>query len=114
MSANPRHGNGNARRKLVAAVRAMGGECGICHGLRGPIHYDEPSDAAHPLSFVLDEIHPIRYWREYGYASQTAAATDPGNVQPAHRICNAEKGCKDGWHLPAPPRPSKIVTSRSR
>lgn len=113
MATNPRYAS-RARLKLDAAVRAMGLPCGICRGLRGPIHYDEPRDAAHPLSYVLDEIHPIKYWREYGYDSPTAAATDPGNVQPAHRICNAEKGCKDGWHLPAPPRPSKIVTSRSR
>ena len=29
---------------LRTLLRAMGGECGICHGRFGPIHYDEPSD----------------------------------------------------------------------
>lgn len=52
---NPRYANGNLRRKHRARLRAMGCECGICHGRFGPIHYDEPSDAAHPLSFVVDE-----------------------------------------------------------
>ena len=60
---NPRYANGALRRKYRARLRAMGGECGICHGRLGPIHYDEPSDAAHPLSFVIDEIHPVSKWR---------------------------------------------------
>ena len=91
----------------------MGGECGICHGARGPIRYDQPSDHAHPLSFVLDEIHPVRLWRQYGYASPTAAALDPSNVQPAHWCCNAEKGGKDDWHVPIA-RSKPIATSRRR
>ena len=45
---NPRYANGQLRRKHRARLRAMGGECGICHGRFGPIHYDEPSDAQHP------------------------------------------------------------------
>lgn len=112
---NPRYSNGNSRRKLAAAVRAMGCECGICHGARGPIRYDEPSDAQHPYSFVLDEIHPVKLWRQYGYDSPTAAATDPDNVQAAHWCCNAEKGARDDWHLPAGRKVDvKIVTSRRR
>ena len=55
-TANPRHANGNLRRKYRARLKAQGGPCGICGGRLGPIHYDEPSDAAHPLSFVVDEI----------------------------------------------------------
>ena len=55
---NPRYANGQLRRRHRARLRAMGGECGICHGRFGPIHYDEPSDAQHPLSFVVDEIKP--------------------------------------------------------
>lgn len=35
---NPRYANGQLRRKLRARLRAMGGECGICHGRLGPIH----------------------------------------------------------------------------
>ena len=56
---NPRYANGQLRRRNRARLRAMGGECGICHGRFGPIHYDEPSDAQHPLSFVVDEIKPV-------------------------------------------------------
>ena len=44
---NPRYANGALRRANRARLRAMGGECGICHGRFGPIHYDEPSDAQH-------------------------------------------------------------------
>ena len=53
---NPRYSNGNLRRKHRARLKAMGGPCGICKGRLGPIHYDEPSDSKHPLSFVIDEI----------------------------------------------------------
>ena len=115
MAKNPRHSNGSARRKLVLAVRSRGDQCGICRGLRGPIRYDEPSDADHPLSFVLDEVHPIRLWREYGYPSRTAAALDPSNVQAAHWICNAQKGGKDGFRITLPiMRCESISTSRKR
>ena len=93
-SGNPRYANGALRRKYRARLRAMGGECGICHGRLGPIHYEEPSDAAHPLSFVIDEIHPVSKWRQFGYASPRAAAEDWGNLQPAHYFCNAQKGNK--------------------
>ena len=74
----------------------MGGECCICHGRLGPIHYDEPSDAAHPLSFVIDEIKPVSKWRQFGYASPRAAAEDWDNLQPAHYFCNAQKSNKTG------------------
>ena len=70
----------------------MAAPCGICHGRLGPIHYDEPSDAKHPLSFVIDEIRPVSKWREYGYASPAAAAADWDNLQPAHWVCNQQKG----------------------
>ena len=66
-TANPRHANGNLRRKYRARLKAQGGPCGICGGRLGPIHYDEPSDARHPLSFVVDEIKPVSRWREFGY-----------------------------------------------
>ena len=71
---NPRSANGNLRRKHRARLKAIGGECGICRGRLGPIHYDEPSDSDHPLSFVIDEIKPVSRWREFGYASKEAAA----------------------------------------
>ena len=91
-TANPRHANGNLRRKYQARLKAQGGPCGICGGRLGPIHYDEPSDAAHPLSFVVDEIRPISRFREFGYESREAAAQDWGNLQAAHYCCNAAKG----------------------
>ena len=97
---NPRYANGQLRRRNRARLRAMGGECGICHGRFGPIHYDEPSDAQHPLSFVVDEIKPVSRWREFGYPSARAAAEDWTNLQPAHWFCNAQKGNKTGQNGP--------------
>ena len=91
---NPRYSNGNLRRKHRARLKAIGGPCGICHGRLGPIRYDEPSDAKHPLSFVIDEIKPISRYREFGYASREAAAQDWNNLQAAHYCCNAEKSNK--------------------
>ena len=72
----------------------MGSPCGICGGRLGPIHYDEPSDAQHPLSFVIDEIRPVSRWKEFGYASPEAVAQDWNNLQAAHWCCNAAKGNK--------------------
>ena len=91
MAGNPRYANGTLRRKHRARMKAAGEPCGICRGRLGPIHYDEPSDAQHPLSFVIDEIRPISRYREFGYASREAAAKDPGNLQAAHWICNSRK-----------------------
>ena len=88
---NPRYAYGNLRRKYRARLKAQGGPCGICRGRLGPIHYDEPSDAQHPLSFVVDEIRPVSKWREFGYDSPAAAAQDWDNLQPAHYICNQKK-----------------------
>ena len=93
---NPRYANGNQRRKNRARIKAAGGPCGICRGALGPIRYDQPSDAQHPLSFVLDEIRPVSRWREFGYDSPEAAAADFDNLQAAHWICNAHKGAKTG------------------
>lgn len=72
-------------------MKAAGEPCGICRGRLGPIHYNEPSNAQHPLSFVIDEIRPISRFREFGYASREAAVLDPDNVQAAHWICNSRK-----------------------
>ena len=91
---NPRYANGNYRRKARARFRAMGAPCGICGGRLGPIRYEDPSDARHPLSFVIDEIRPVSRWREFGYPSPAAAAQDWLNLQPAHYCCNQTKGAK--------------------
>ena len=96
---NPRYANGNYRRKCRARFRAMGAECGICHGRLGPIRYDEPSDWKHPLSFVIDEIKPVSKWRLFGYPSPAAAAQDWNNLQAAHYCCNAAKRDKTGGRV---------------
>ena len=96
MGTNPRYSNGNLRRKYRARLKAMGGECGICKGRLGPIRYEEPSDAAHPLSFVVDEILPVSRYKEFGYDSPAAAAQDWNNLQAAHYICNQQKSNKVG------------------
>ena len=74
----------------------MNAPCGICGGRLGPIHYNEPSDVKHPLSFVIDEKRPISKWRQFGYDSPEEAAADWNNLQAAHWICNARKGAKTG------------------
>ena len=94
MGNNPRHQNGNLRRKHRERFRAMAAPCGICGGRLGPIRYDQPSDAAHPLSFVIDEIKPISKYKLFGYESPAAAAQDFDNLQAAHFCCNAAKSDK--------------------
>ena len=94
MSTNPRYKNGNMRRKYRARLKAMQAPCGICKGRLGEIHYDEPSDYLHPLSFVIDEIKPVSRWREFGYSSPQEAAMDWNNLQAAHYCCNQAKGNK--------------------
>lgn len=94
MPTNPRSKNGNYRRKCRARFRAMQCECGICKGKLGPIHYDEPSDYMHPLSFVIDEIKPVSKYKMFGYSSAAECAQDWNNLQAAHYICNAQKGAK--------------------
>ena len=89
---NPRHSNGNYRRKIRARFRAMDAPCGICKGRLGPIRYDQQSCSSNPLSFVIDEIKPVSRWREFGYTSPQAACLDFDNLQAAHYICNARKG----------------------
>ena len=67
---------------------------------------DEPSDAQHPLSFVVDEIKPVSKWRQFGYPSARAAAEDWSNLQAAHWFCNAQKGNKTAENGP---KQAKIV-----
>lgn len=91
---NPRQKNGSLRRKHRARLKAMGCECGICKGRLGPIHYDEPSDSNHPLSFVVDEKIPVSLWKQYGYNSPEEVAQEFNNLQAAHWCCNAKKSNK--------------------
>lgn len=99
MTSNPRYANGSKRRKNRARIKALGMPCGICGGRLGPIHYDEPSDYRHPLSFVVDEIKPVSRWKEFGYASARACAEDFDNLQPAHYICNQMKSNKINYSI---------------
>lgn len=101
---NPRYANGSLRRKHRARMKAMGAECGICKGRLGEIHYNEPSNSSFPLSFVIDEIHPVSRWKEFGYSSKEAAAQDWNNLQAAHYICNAKKSNKTMIELNQAPR----------
>jgi len=96
---NPRRTNGHLRNKYRARIKAMNGECAICHGRLGPIHYDEPSDHLHPLSFVIDERIPVSRWKEFGYPSPEAAAQDFSNLQPAHYCCNLAKSNKLNYEV---------------
>ncbi len=109
MANNPRSSNGALRRKYRARFQAMGAPCGICKGRLGPIHYDEPSDSTHPLSFVIDEIVPISKATRHGYASRAAAAQDWENLQAAHYCCNAAKGAQTGG--PGAPAARKVNLS---
>ena len=93
---NPRYSNGNLRRKHRARFKAMQARCGICGG---EIHYDEPSDPQHPLSFVIDEIVPVSKWKQFGYSSPAACAQDWNNLQACHYICNAAKGAKINYKV---------------
>lgn len=101
MGNNPRWTNGNLRRKYRQRFKAQGAPCGICGGSLGAIHYDEPSDSKHPLSFVIDEIIPVSIAERNGYSSAKAAAEDFSNLQAAHYICNQLKGNKTNFTLKA-------------
>ena len=96
---NPRYANGPLRRRNRARLRAMGGPCGICGGRLGPIHYDEPSDAAHPLSFGVDEIRPGARWRQVGYDSPRAAAEGFNNLQAGAYFLHPRKGAQTQMQL---------------
>ena len=106
---NPRSKNGNLRRKYRARLKAMNAPCGICGGRLGPIHYDEPSNFMHPLSFVVDEIIPVSKFYLGGYPSREAAAQDWNNLQPAHRCCNSMKGAKLNYQFPDNVKMNSII-----
>lgn len=91
MATNPRYANAWLRKKHRARFKAMDAPCGICGGRLGRIHYEEPSDAFHPLSFVVDEIRPISRYKEFGFDSPRAAAECWENLQAAHYCCNQAK-----------------------
>lgn len=88
MTANPRRANGAARDSIRARWKAIGDPCHLCGK---PIDYslgmivDERTGKRrpHPMSFVVDEITPVRF------------GGDPismENTRPAHWLCNARRG----------------------
>lgn len=88
---NPRQSNGGARRKAAKQYAATNAPCALCGGA---IRYDQPRSHMFPLSLAIDEIRPVSRWREFGYASADACATDPNNWQPTHYACNARASDK--------------------
>ncbi len=82
---NPRRANGSRRSNLRKRIKSLGLPCHLC-GL--PIDYSLPY--LHPDAFVLDEIVPVSSGATD--AEKARLATDPGNVGPAHRHCNQERG----------------------
>ena len=86
MARNPRYANRSARNALRRRVASMGLPCHLCGG---PIDYSLP--AGNPLSYELDELIPLAALPE---EQRAAAAINPNNVAPAHRICNERRGAK--------------------
>lgn len=74
------------RDKLRESIRRQGMPCHICGC---PIDYSLP--AGHPWSYELDEVFPVS---KLPPEQRKAAASDPANCLPAHRICNQRKGNK--------------------
>jgi len=105
MKTNPRWKNATLRRKYRERLKAAGAPCAICGR---PIHYDEPSDAYHPWSFVIDEKYPVSRYAEFGYASREAAAQDFENLQACHYICNQIKGNRTMAELRQHRKPRRI------
>lgn len=89
---NPRHANGNARRKLVRRVKAEQRGCWICRAFGRPDAIDYELPPLHPMAFELDELVPVSRYREAGYASKQACALDYNNVDATHRSCNGWRG----------------------
>lgn len=78
---NPRRTNGAKRTALRKRVKSLGLPCAICGRA---IDYSLP--VGDPMSYELDEIVPV---------SKGGSPYDFDNVQPAHRICNQQKGNGD-------------------
>ena len=99
---NPRRANGARRDSIRARWRSIGDPCHICGH---PIDYSlgmvtvNGKRRPHPMSFVVDEIVPVKYGGD---------PLDFNNTRPAHWICNARRGAGDrskpalGGALPQP------------
>ena len=78
-----RNSNGAARRRVRSWLRSQGRGCWICRAFGRPDAIDYSLPAGHPLSFEVDELVPF---------SLGGSATDPRNVDAAHRCCNEWRG----------------------
>ena len=102
MPSNPRRANGARRDGIRARWRAIGAPCWICGH---PIDYSlgmvtvNGKRRPHPMSFVVDEVVPVKYGGD---------PLDFDNTRPAHYVCNARRGAGDrfkpalGGALPQP------------
>lgn len=102
MASNPRRANGARRDKIRDRWRAIGAPCWICGH---PIDYSlgmvtvDGKRRPHPMSFVVDEVVPVKYGGD---------PLDFDNTRPAHWLCNARRGAGDrskpalGGALPQP------------
>lgn len=75
-----------ARQQLRKQMITQEMPCHIC-GM--PIDYSLP--AGDPMSFEMDEVIPVS---RLPLEQRRAAAADPSNVKPAHRICNQKRSNK--------------------
>ena len=73
---------GRPYRRAAARLRREARVCAIC-GL--PI--DPMLRSPHPFSFTVDHIVPL---------SMGGDLNDPGNMRPAHRLCNMQRGTGRG------------------
>ena len=102
MASNPRRANGARRDSIRARWRSIGDPCHICGH---PIDYSlgmvtvNGKRRPHPMSFVVDEVVPVKYGGD---------PLDFENTRPAHWVCNARRGAGDrskpalGGALPQP------------
>lgn len=100
---NPRWKSGK-RRTYQQRFRAMQEPCAICGR---PIDYSLPyyytdkqgKRRVNSQAFVIDERLPVSKWQQHGYTSAAAAADDFTNLRPAHALCNAMRGNKEGFTI---------------
>ena len=93
-SGNPRYANGSERRANRRRLRNEERPCWICEAFGRPSRIDYYLPAGHPGAFEVDELIPVSRWREGGYRSPEACASDYGNLAATHRACNGWRGNK--------------------
>ena len=103
---NPRYKNGNLRRKHRARFKSMDAPCGICGGRLGPIHYDEPSDAQHPLSFVFIQDYTVVNIHVKHLQREKVAKREIG--------CGRDEGSRSSYQPPSKAQPTDLTTGCAR